>query len=96
MSNFFTSLIRTIVPTIVGVAVAWAVKHGINIDEAEVNAWLIPLCISAYYTVARYLEIKVPEFGWLLGMAKAPGYAGGVAPPAKPSPGNNPDLGDGN
>lgn len=93
MSNLFTSMIRTIVPTIIGAVCAWAVKRGVNIDEAEVSAWLVPLCISVYYTVARYVEIKVPQAGWLLGMPKQPGYAPGTPPPAAPPPGNNEQIG---
>lgn len=93
MSNLFTSMIRTIVPTIVGTLCAILVKRGINIDEAEVNAWLVPLSISAYYTIARYIEIKVPSAGWLLGMPKQPGYATGTPPPAAPPPGDNNQIG---
>ena len=30
--------------------------------------------IGVYYLVVRFLETKVPAFGWLLGLAKLPTY----------------------
>ncbi len=92
LSNLVTSVIRTVVPTIIGAVLAALAKQGLSIDQAEVSAWLVPVLISAYYTVVRALEIKYPSIGWLLGVPKSPGYAAGSVPPAQPSPGPNPDL----
>ena len=90
LSNYVTSVIRTVVPVVVGAVIAVLAKKGINVDEAEVSSWLIPTVISAYYSVARLAEIRFPRLGWLLGVPKAPGYAPGSPP--KTSPGTNPDL----
>jgi hypothetical protein len=92
LSNYVTSLVRTVVPAVVGTLLAVLAKRGINVDEAEINAWLIPLVISGYYAAARFVEIKIPKVGWLLGVPKAPGYSPASVPPARPSPGSNPDL----
>ena len=92
LTNYVTSLIRTIVPVVVGAVLSALARRGLDIDQAEVTAWLTPLVISGYYSLARLAEIKLPQLGWLLGVPKAPGYAAASAPPAQPSPGPNPDL----
>lgn len=74
IGNYVTSLIRTVVPIVIGTVAAWAVKHGINIDQAKADAWLIPECIGGYYAAVRALEQKVPAAGWLLGKAVTPVY----------------------
>lgn len=71
-----TSIVRTIVPIVAGIAVSWAVRHGFHLDQAEVTAWLTPLCGGAWYTAARWLEEKAgPRWGWLLGKATTPSYS---------------------
>jgi len=82
MSEFNTqvvSLIRTIVPLIVGQILTWAAAQGIIDSTGQVSALLIVILTTAfttaYYTIARYLETFVSsKFGWLLGAAKAPNY----------------------
>lgn len=98
MGNILTSFIRTLVPTLVGAVVAFLVARGL-IDAAtapetaaQITSVVTPIAIGLYYAVARWLESKVDgRFGWLLGLAKAPGYSAAQAPPARPSPGPNPD-----
>lgn len=75
MPAVVTSLIRTIVPIIVGaiLSVPLVKALGITADQAAqlVTAGLIAL----YYAAARVLEHYVsPRFGWLLGSATAPTY----------------------
>lgn len=96
MSDYLTSLIRTIVPTVVGAALAWLIANGVDLDpataETDVNqataaalsTALIAVCIGAYYAAARALEQRWPQAGWLLGAAQQPTYRG------------EPDSGDGN
>lgn len=74
----FIALIRTMVPSAVGAAVAWAAARGVGIDDqtsAALAAALVAVCTSLYYALVTYLERKVnPAFGWLLGVPKAPSY----------------------
>ena len=83
MSNFFTSLVRTYVPIIVGALVAWLATFGLAID-AEATAGLIVFLTAAlqglYYIAVRLLERKFPQIGVLLGSTQKPVY---VEPTAK-------------
>lgn len=75
MNPFVASLIRTIVPLLVGSAISWLVSMGIDIDESGVaylSSFLTALFGGLYYVAVRYLEEKVPAFGWLLGLAQTP------------------------
>jgi hypothetical protein len=89
MSNFFISAIRTVVAVIAGAACSWLIRQGLSIDEAEVTAWLTPLAISGYYVVIRWLEVHVPQVGWLFGVAKQPGYSPADPPADAPGPNEN-------
>lgn len=72
------SVVRTFVATGVGTVLAWvAKKTGFIIDSATSEGAIqafTAVVIAAYYFVIRSLEIKVPAFGWLLGLAKLPTY----------------------
>lgn len=86
LSDSIIALIRTVVPALIGSLIAVGVEAGIQIEEGtaeSITALLIPICISAYYALATYLERNVnPKLGWLLGQPKAPSYGGAeeVAP----------------
>jgi hypothetical protein len=73
-----TSLIRTIVPIIVGAALAWAVRQGVPVDESfrgPLTEILTAAFGAIYYTAARLLEHYVsPQAGLLLGAKAAPLY----------------------
>lgn len=73
------SLVRTFVATTVGTALAWIAKNTHFIIDSTTSAGLVQsftgFVIGAYYFVVRTLEVKVPAFGWLLGLAKLPNYA---------------------
>jgi hypothetical protein len=72
------SYLRTSVGIAVGTGVAWLARHAhIIIDtstSAGVTSAFTATTIGAYYLVVRFLETKVPAFGWLLGLAKLPTY----------------------
>lgn len=77
MSDQIVSIIRTIVPSLVGAIVAFFVSKGINVDEAtqaQAISLLTVVFISLYYSAARYLETKYPKLGYLLGVPKTPTY----------------------
>ena len=78
------SFVRTLVPILVGIIISWALRHGFNLDQAEVGSWLTPAVTAAYYVIVRTLEKQVPAVGWLLGLAKQPGYSD--QPPPAPAP----------
>lgn len=77
MSDFVTSLIRTYVPIVVGALVAWLSSKGIAIDPSDVvgfTAFLGAAFSGLYYLIARLLERRFPQLGFLLGSAKKPEY----------------------
>jgi hypothetical protein len=74
MSDAIVSLIRTIVPVIVGLVLAGLIKLGIEVDETALATVFDGLLIGLYYALARWLESKWPSLGWLLGAPKQPTY----------------------
>lgn len=86
MTDFLASLIRTGVPILVGVVTSWLARRGLDIDEAEITAWLTPTLIGGYYFGVRSLERRFPWIGWLLGLPKQPGYIVETAPLTEASP----------
>jgi hypothetical protein len=72
------SLVRTFVATAVGTLVAWLAKNAHIVIDSNTSAGLVQAftatVIGAYYLVVRFLETRVPAFGWLLGLAKLPTY----------------------
>jgi hypothetical protein len=75
-SALWASIVRTIVPIVVGSVIAWLVRLGITLDkefETLLTALLTGGLTAIYYVAVRLLETYVtPKFGWLLGFAKAP------------------------
>lgn len=75
MNPFAASLIRTLVPMIVGAILSWLAQIGLDIDaagSAGLSTFLTLLFSGAYYALARVVEVHVPQVGWLLGLAKSP------------------------
>lgn len=80
MSNFVVSLIRTVVPVVVGSMIGFLVARGIDLPEdaaASLNMGIQALAIAGYYAGARFLETKWPAFGYLLGTRAEPEYHSG-------------------
>lgn len=75
MNPFAASLIRTIVPVVAGAVISWLALVNLNIDTGGQSA-LVSLLTAAltggYYLVVRLIETRVPQVGWLLGLAKTP------------------------
>jgi len=70
-----TSLIRTIVPMIVGWLIAQLAIRGLNIDPGLVEQLVTWGITSAYYVAVRVFETRIaPKLGWLLGLPKQPTY----------------------
>lgn len=79
MTDIGASLIRTVVPLIVGAIVAFLTSHNIDTsgNEEFISQLVGALVAFLYYAAARVLETRVkPKFGWLLGKPAAPTYPG--------------------
>ena len=78
-SAILASVVRTVVPLLIGLLVAAFTKVGVPVDDDSVAA-VVNGVVSAgvsllYYAVARLLEVFASsKWGWLLGYAKAPVY----------------------
>ena len=74
MSDYVVSVIRTIVPALVGLIIAGLANVGIDIDQPALEAFLTSLIIGAWYALARWLEANVSWLKWINGYVKAPTY----------------------
>jgi len=80
-AQILPSLIRTIVPMIVGWVLTQLALRGLNIPESFATQVVTALVTAAYYGAARLLETRFkPVWGWLLGLPKAPTYEAPAAP----------------
>lgn len=83
MSDHFVSLIRTYVPAVVGVVIAWLATLGINVDTSASVALIVGitgLSTAIYYTAVRLVESRWPVLGILLGIARPPAYGLEIPP----------------
>lgn len=77
MSDLITSLIRTWVPTGVGLVISWFATQGVEFDpntELQLATGLTALITGIYYFIVRLLEQRFEWAGWLLGSKKQPTY----------------------
>ncbi len=78
MKQIIESLIRTAVPFIVGFLVSFLASQGITLPPetlANLTSFITLGVGVLYYLVVRLVETKLPQAGWLLGIAKQPVYA---------------------
>lgn len=72
------SVVRTFVTLGVGWGVAKLAQNAHIVIDENTSAGLVQaftVAVTAvYYFLVRSLEIKVPGFGWLFGLAKLPSY----------------------
>ena len=78
-SGLSTSFIRTLVPIVIGPIIA---RFTPGLDPHDPNVLLVVSAIASYvyYVVVRLLELKAPQVGYLLGIAKAPAYSSAPSP----------------
>lgn len=78
LRDLFGSLVRTAVPSLVGLLLAFlARKWGIVLDDStstQLSMVATALAGTAYYAVARAAEAKWKWAGWLLGWNVPPTY----------------------
>jgi hypothetical protein len=70
--DLLQSLKRTLVP--IGVGLIGASIIGPHIDEAALRDLLAGLIAAGYYTLLRFVELRFPAAGLLLGAARQPHY----------------------
>jgi ABC-type phosphate/phosphonate transport system permease subunit len=87
------SLIRTIVPIVVGALVGWLATRGIEVDAAVIIPAVDGIVAALYYAAIRAAEQKWPSAGWLLGAPGAPSYGSAVVPPGIVVGGSESDSG---
>jgi hypothetical protein len=79
VSGLGASIVRTIVPLLVGVITSSLLKAGVEIPEGFLDQYLAEIVFTLYYVGVRLLETYVgPAYGKLLGVAKKPTYAAGL------------------
>ena len=75
-SAVWASIVRTIVPIIVGAVLSWLTAVGISADAqfpAQLTNLLTVAFSGLYYVIVRLLETyATPKLGWLLGLARTP------------------------
>lgn len=69
------SIIRTVVPVVVGSAITWLAARGVDIDGQAVASAVTTIATAVYYGIVRAAESRWPRAGWLLGVARAPRYS---------------------
>lgn len=72
--DLLASLIRTIVPVIVGAIIAGLARAGLDLDPDQLTGVLEALVVGGYYTLVRALEARWPALGWFLGLPTQPTY----------------------
>lgn len=85
--KIIVSVVRTIVPVIVGFAATYALKAGLHLNTIWLTDEVSLLLTTVFYALVRYLEVHVsPKFGWLLGIAIQPKYPVTNTPTNTPTP----------
>lgn len=77
MQDLFTSVVRTVVPFIVGFILSFLASQGIEASPefiANITGLLTFVFGALYYIVVRILAAKFPKLEWLLGSPKKPEY----------------------
>lgn len=68
------SILRTVVPVVVGVLLGWAAKVGLNLPSGAVFEIVTVVLTAGYYALGRFVEQTWPNAGRVLlslGLTKA-------------------------
>lgn len=86
--NLSPSLVRTLIPLLFG---GLLTHYGISPEDPGVAVLLTGVISYAYYAAVRFLEVfGGPKWGYILGVAKSPGYTPGS--PVKHAPIGEPSV----
>jgi hypothetical protein len=79
MGTLAASIVRTVVPVLIGGVLGWLATLGIDFDQATdegivraAETLITALVTIAYYVLVRIIEQRFPQLGILLGLPKAP------------------------
>jgi hypothetical protein len=82
----FASLLRTIVPAIVGILLGWAAQVGLDLPSGAVTEIVTVVLTGVYYLAVRALEQEWPIIGrWLLALGLPVGQPSYVKPATPPT-----------
>ena len=74
MSTLLASLIRTVVPVVVGLILSGLAQLGIEIDPGPLTQTIDAVFIGGYYVLIRWAESRFDWVGWFLGLPSPPDY----------------------
>lgn len=78
---------RKIVAVGVGWFIAWLMRRWNVVLDADSSQALVmgvvAVCAAVYGTVVNFLELRIPWFGWLLGLARQPKFLNQATVPPK-------------
>ena len=67
MSDLSTSIVRYLTGLAVGLVVAVLARYGLDAISPQITGLVAMTVAAAYGVVARVLEKRFPQLGWLLG-----------------------------
>lgn len=73
MNDLVVAWIRTFVPVVVGLVIAWLAQFGIEIDGDALALVFDGAVIGVWYAISRWLESVAPWFPWN-GVRSVPTY----------------------
>lgn len=85
MSNVERSVLRDVVPVLIGTVVSYATKQWAKLPTQDAF-YLFPFITSAYSTLIHFAEQKYTKLGWLLGCLPAKVVAPQTAPEVPTAP----------
>lgn len=74
MNDMIKSIIRTIVPYLVGIVVSSFASIGIEVDSAAMAQVVAASLAALYYVVVRLLGMVDPRFEYMLVVPAKPSY----------------------
>lgn len=77
LRDFEYSVRRTVVPAVVGIALAAAARANLDLPAEHVTGLVEAVFITVYYSAVRMVERYVPEAGVFLGAFVQPRYEKG-------------------
>lgn len=84
--NLFVSLMRTLVPIVAGLALSWAARIGLHLDDVTVTTYVTAGLTLAYYVAFRALEAVAERLAWQPLQLAAGIFLGWARPPAYQTP----------
>jgi hypothetical protein len=74
LKDYELSVRRTVVPAVVGIVLAQAARANLTLPAEHVVGLVEAVFITVYYSLARLIEQRVPQFGIFLGAFVQPKY----------------------